>query len=175
MDPAQQAVETALEHDVAAEGEKAPRAQFEELKNSAVESGHRAVACDQSDIGLEQVEQVEGAERERPRCDPHEKEGEPRRAVKDPVKELEQTHRVSDHDGRPFTLDFRFDRRPDFVTFAAADLPPMRRSRADPQRPGRTPAPSAGRWLSQTHAVASSGSRQKRQSSTLPRANASPP
>ena len=87
MNSSQQAVETTLKHDVTPEGEIAPRGQFDELKDAAIESRHRAIGRDKIEIGLEQIEQVEGAEGEAPRCDPHEEERHPGRSVEKPVEQ----------------------------------------------------------------------------------------
>jgi hypothetical protein len=94
MNSPQQPVETALKHDVTTKGEVAPRGQFDELKNSAIESGHCAMGRDQIEIGLEQIEQVEGAEREASGRDPHEQECEPGRPVEQPVEQLQKRHRL---------------------------------------------------------------------------------
>src|SRR5271165_1256762 len=93
MDLQQQTVEAALEHYITTEGEVAPCGQFDELKNSAVESRHRAVGRDEVEIRLEQIEQVEGAEGEAARGDPHEQKCQPRGPVKEPVEQPQKRHR----------------------------------------------------------------------------------
>lgn len=109
MNSPQQPVETALKHDVTTKGEEAPRGQFDELKNSAIERGHCAMGRDQIEIGLEQIEQVEGAEREASGRDPHEQECEPRRPVEQPVEQLQKRHRLplfpALDDNRPLLAD----------------------------------------------------------------------
>src|SRR5271163_1052900 len=117
MDSPQQTVEAALNYDVAAKGEITPCGQLDELKDSAVESRHRAVSRDEIEIGLEQIEQVKGAEGEAPRGDPHEDECQPRRSVEKPVEQLQERHRsprflaLDDHAARARTALLRLARR----------------------------------------------------------------
>jgi hypothetical protein len=93
MHSPQQTIETALEQDVTTEGEIAPRGQFDELKKSAVESRHRAVGHDEVEIRLEEIEEIEGAESETSRCDPHEQECQPCGPMKEPVEQSQKRHR----------------------------------------------------------------------------------
>jgi len=82
----------ALKHDITGEREIAPSGKFDKLKDSAVEGGRRALGRDQIEIGLEEIKQVEGAEREASGSDPHEQECQPGRAVKQPIEQFEQPH-----------------------------------------------------------------------------------
>src|SRR5271165_1941364 len=52
VDADQQAVEAALEHDVAGERQITPERQFDQLQEAAVEGGHRAVGQQQVEVGL---------------------------------------------------------------------------------------------------------------------------
>jgi len=54
----------ALKRDITGEREIAPSGKFDQLRDSAVEGAHRAIGRDQIQIGLEEIKQVEGAERE---------------------------------------------------------------------------------------------------------------
>jgi hypothetical protein len=92
MDALRKPVEAALEDDVEGEREIAPGDQFEKLQDSAVKGAHRAIGRYQSEVGLKKRKQIEQAEREAANRDPHREKREPRRAMKQPVEELQQHH-----------------------------------------------------------------------------------
>src|SRR5208282_2241513 len=90
VDAVQEAVEAALEDDVAGEREIAPGGQLNELEDAAVEGGHGAVGRDEIEIGLKQIEQVERAERQAARRDAHGEERQPGRPMKQAVEKLQK-------------------------------------------------------------------------------------
>jgi hypothetical protein len=74
-------------------GRDSPARSVRRTEEIRRESRHRAVGHDEVEIRLEEIEQIEGAEGEASRCDPHEQECQPCGPMKEPVKQPQKRHR----------------------------------------------------------------------------------